>query len=107
MSENPSTDVTRLLRAWSDGQEEALEKLAPLVYDELHRMARRYMYGEQAGQTLQATALVNEAYLRLVDWENVQRFSAEGEFERFGDLPARLTAVIPHMNDFPVCIGKS
>ena len=60
-------EVTQLLRAWSEGEETALEKLVPLVYGELHRLARRYMALEQPGQTLQVTALVNEAYLRLVD----------------------------------------
>jgi|SRR6516225_902071 len=65
-------DITRLLRAWSEGDESALEKLTPLVYRELHRLAGRYMGREREGHTLQATALVNEAYLRLIDWKNVQ-----------------------------------
>ena len=65
-------DITRLLRAWSEGDEEALEKLTPLVYRELYRLAARYMGQERQGHTLQATALVNEAYLRLIDWKNVQ-----------------------------------
>src|SRR5437868_4806664 len=64
-------DVTRLLHAWAVGDEAALQQLMPLVYDELHRLARRYMAGEQPGQTLQTTALVNEVYLRLVDVKNV------------------------------------
>jgi RNA polymerase sigma factor (TIGR02999 family) len=63
----PSHDITRLLRAWSAGDQWALESLAPLIYKELHRAAHRYMAGEQAGHTLQTTALVNEVYLRLVD----------------------------------------
>ena len=67
MSTYSSHDVTQLLRAWSRGEADALEKLACLVYDELHRLARRYMAGEQPGRTMQATALINEAYLRLVD----------------------------------------
>lgn len=65
-------DVTRLLRAWSDGDRSALEKLTTLVYAELHRLARMYMARERRGHSLQATALVNEAYLRLVDWKNVR-----------------------------------
>ncbi len=65
-------DITQLLVAWSDGDEAALEKLSPLVYEELHRLAHRYMRGERAGHTLQTTALVNEAYLRLIDWKNVR-----------------------------------
>ena len=64
-------DVTRLLHAWAAGDEAALLQLMPLVYDELHRLARRYMAREQPGQTLQTTALVHEVYLRLVDVKNV------------------------------------
>jgi RNA polymerase sigma factor (TIGR02999 family) len=64
-------DVTQLLQAWSDGDGHALERLMPLVYEELHRLAKRYMAREQPGQTLQVTALVNEAYLRLTDWKKV------------------------------------
>ncbi len=66
-----SHDVTRLLKAWSGGDDEALEKLTPLVYRQLHEIARRYMAGERPGHMLQTTALVNEAYLRLVDCGNV------------------------------------
>ena len=62
---NP-TPVTALLRQWHQGDEQALERLIPLVYDELHRIARRHMRHEAVGHSLQATALVNEAYLRLV-----------------------------------------
>jgi RNA polymerase sigma-70 factor, ECF subfamily len=74
-------EVTMLLRAWSEGEEEALTKLTPLVYQELHRAARRYMVGERSGHTLQATALINEVYLRLVDvkgmdWQNRAHFFA-------------------------------
>jgi RNA polymerase sigma factor (TIGR02999 family) len=67
MAETPAHDVTQLLQAWSAGDERALDKLMPLVYRELHRLAQRYMAHEHPGHTLQATALVNEAYLRLVD----------------------------------------
>lgn len=59
--------ITRLLKAWAAGQEAALEELMPLVYNELRRVARRYMKNERAGNTLQPTALVNEVYLRLVN----------------------------------------
>ena len=65
-------DVSRLLRAWSDGDQAALERLTPIVYDELRRLARRYMRGERPGHSLQATALVNEAYTRLVDYKRMQ-----------------------------------
>jgi RNA polymerase sigma-70 factor (ECF subfamily) len=65
-------DVTPLLRAWSEGNEQALERLIPLVYRELHRIARGCMARENPNQTLQATALVNEAYLRLVDVQHIR-----------------------------------
>jgi RNA polymerase sigma factor (TIGR02999 family) len=68
----PSThDVTQLLKAWTSGDEQALEKLTPLVYRQLHRVAQRCMAGERSGHTLQTTALVNEVYLRLVDCRRV------------------------------------
>jgi RNA polymerase sigma-70 factor (ECF subfamily) len=66
-----NNEVTRLLQAWRAGDDRALEQLMPLVYDELHRLARRYMAAEQSGHTLQTTALVHEVYLRLVDAKNV------------------------------------
>lgn len=65
-------EITQLLVAWSSGDQSALSRLAPLVYDELHRLAHHYMRGERAGHTLQTTALVNEAYVRLIDWKNVR-----------------------------------
>ena len=65
-------DVSALLRAWSDGDSGALDKLTPIVYQELHRLAGRYMKGERSGHSLQTTALVNEAYMRLVDYSRVQ-----------------------------------
>src|ERR1051326_5393610 len=64
-------DVSELLRAWSDGDQDALDKLTPIVYTELHRLASRYMKGERSGQSLQTTALVNEAYMRLVDYKRM------------------------------------
>lgn len=73
-------EVTRLLAAWSHGDKEALNRLAPLVYDELRRLAHHYMSRERAGHTLQTTALVNEAYLKLaagrhnVEWEGRKHF---------------------------------
>lgn len=66
-----STEVTALLRAWSSGDQAALDRLAAQVYDELRSMARHYMRNEQKGHTLQTTALVNEVYLRLVDVKNI------------------------------------
>ena len=67
----PAPDVTQLLKAWSEGDEQALEKLTPLVYQELYRRAHWHMAREHPGHTLQTTALVNEIYLRLVDLHGV------------------------------------
>ena len=71
MTERSPHDVTRLLEAWNHGDQAALEELTPLVYSELRRLARRYMGGERPGHTLQTTALAHEAYIRLVNWKNV------------------------------------
>jgi RNA polymerase sigma factor (TIGR02999 family) len=82
MRRTPSAhEVTLLLRAWGEGNKEALDRLAPLVYRELHGIAGRLMAGERAGHTLQTTALVNEAYLRMVDtqqarWQDRAHFFA-------------------------------
>jgi RNA polymerase sigma-70 factor (ECF subfamily) len=65
-------DISELLRRWSSGDQSSLEKLTPIVYDELRRLARRYMRGERPGHSLQTTALVNEAYTRLVDYKRMQ-----------------------------------
>ena len=71
-------DITHLLVAWQSGNREALDQLTPVIYDELHRLARHYMRGEAQGHTLQSTALLNEAYIRLVDseqpWKNRAHF---------------------------------
>ena len=74
-------DVSALLRAWTDGDQRALARLTPIVYDELHRLAHHYLKRERAGHSLQTTALVNEAYVRLVDykrmhWQNRAHFLA-------------------------------
>ncbi len=73
--------ITRLLKAWGEGDQAALERLAPLIYDELHRIAGRYMRKEKPGNTLQTTALVNQAWLRLVggapvEWQDRAHFFA-------------------------------
>jgi RNA polymerase sigma factor (TIGR02999 family) len=78
----PSThEITDLLLAWGNGDQTALERLTPLVYQELHRLAQVYLRGEHTGHTLQTTALVNEAYLRLIEasrmrWQNRAHFFA-------------------------------
>ena len=65
-------DVSALLRGWSSGDESALQALTPIVYEELYRLARHYMRRERSGHSLQATALVNEAYMRLADYQRMQ-----------------------------------
>jgi RNA polymerase sigma factor (TIGR02999 family) len=72
MARTSVQEITQLLLAWGQGDEKALEKLMPLVHDELRRMARRYMNRQRPGHTLQTTALVNEAYLRLIDASQVR-----------------------------------
>jgi RNA polymerase sigma-70 factor, ECF subfamily len=69
---SPDTDVSALLRAWSDGDQDALQALTPIVYEELHRLAHHYMRRERLGHSLQATALVNEVYMRLADYTRMQ-----------------------------------
>ena len=65
-------DVTQLLRAWREGDKSALDRLTPVVYQDLRRLARRHLLAERAGHSLQPTALVNEAYMRLVDYRRMQ-----------------------------------
>ncbi|MEP6570539.1 MAG: sigma-70 family RNA polymerase sigma factor [Acidobacteriota bacterium] len=79
--ETSTDEVTRLLRDWGGGNEQALEQLVPLIYDELRRMAHNSLYRERPGHTLQTTALVHEAYLKLIDqrdarWQNRAHFFA-------------------------------
>ena len=81
MAENRNPNVTELLLAWGSGDAEAMQRLAPLVYQELHRLAHTYMSKEREGHTLQTSALVNEAYLKLIDvrrirWQNRGHFFA-------------------------------
>jgi RNA polymerase sigma factor (TIGR02999 family) len=81
LDESSQGEITQLLRAWGSGNEGALDKLTPVVYDELRRMARRYMRRENPDNSLQATALVHEAYLKLVDakvaqWQDRAHFFA-------------------------------
>ena len=71
-SELNANEISGLLRAWSDGDQSALNRLTPIVYDELRRLAHHYMEGERQGHTLQTTALVNEAYMRLVAYKRMQ-----------------------------------
>jgi RNA polymerase sigma factor (TIGR02999 family) len=68
----PQQEVTELLQKWSAGDRNALEELTPLIHAELHKIAHRYMNRERDGHTLQTTALVNEAYMRLIDWKSAK-----------------------------------
>ncbi len=69
---NASADATQLLRAWREGDRSALDRLTPMVYQDLRRLAHRHLFGERAGHSLQTTALVNEVYMRLVDYTRMQ-----------------------------------
>jgi len=69
--ESKASKITQMLREWSDGSQEALDNLLPLVYDELHRQAASFLRKERPGHTLQTTALINEAYLKLIDRRDV------------------------------------
>src|SRR5262249_6379712 len=71
MQHGPKRELTQLLVAWAEGDKDAIKTLTPLVEQELHRLAASYIAGERPGHILQTTALVNEAYIRLVDWQNV------------------------------------
>ena len=72
MRAQSSKEITHLLVAWSEGDESALQQLAPLIHSELHRLAHNYMSRERPGHLLQTSALINEAYVRLIDWKNVR-----------------------------------
>src|SRR5215831_18493572 len=81
MSDPRTHDITQWLTDWSNGDRSALDKLTPLVYRELHRLAQAYMRGERVGHALQTTALINEAYLRLIEsqsrgWQSRTHFYA-------------------------------
>ena len=72
MNDSPTPNITQLLVAWNHGDQDALAQLTPLVYRELHRLAHGYLAGERKGHVLQTTALVNEAFVRLIDWQQVE-----------------------------------
>lgn len=72
MASEATNEVTELLQKWSSGDQNALDELTPVIYAELHRIAKRYMNRERDGHTLQTTALVNEAYMRLIDWKTAK-----------------------------------
>jgi RNA polymerase sigma-70 factor, ECF subfamily len=72
MESSKTPNITQLLVAWKHGDQDALAQLTPMVYRELHRLAHGYLAGEKRGHVLQTTALVNEAFVRLIDWQNVE-----------------------------------
>src|ERR671923_306375 len=88
-------EVTELLLAWSEGDRAALERLTPLVYEELRRLARSYMRGERAGHMLQTTALVHEVYLRLIDAGRVPLASRTSFFAAAGRLMRQIPVDFP------------
>ena len=88
--ESQTSETTKLLLAWADGDEHALEALTPHVYRELRRMAAAFMKREREGQTLQATALVHEVYLRLIDVQNVPRHGKAHFFAMCAQIMRRI-----------------
>ena len=80
MSDAERSDTTQLLRAWAGGDRAALEQLTPRVYDELRRMAGRFMQGERPGRTIQTTALVHEAYVKMVDQAWTGGFTSQNAY---------------------------
>ena len=88
--ESQAAETTKLLLAWADGDGHALEALTPRVYRELRRMAAAFMKGEREGQTLQATALVHEVYLRLIDVQNVPRHGKAHFFAMCAQIMRRI-----------------
>lgn len=99
-------EVTELLHKWGAGDRAALEELAPIVYAELHKIARRHMRRERDGHTLQTTALVNEAYVRLIDWKNAKWENRAHFFGVSAQLMRRILVDFarkrPKNNDGPV-----
>jgi len=90
MEKSSPTDVTQLLLDWNAGDQNALSRMMPLVYEELRRMAARQLRRERTDHTLQPTALVNEAWLRLIDWQNIQWQNRAHFFGLAGQIMRRI-----------------
>lgn len=90
MSGSQTHEVTELLRAWSNGDENALEELTPIIYSELYKIAKAYMRRERENHILQTTALVNEAYMRLIDWESAKWNSRKHFYRASAQLMRRI-----------------
>jgi RNA polymerase sigma factor (TIGR02999 family) len=102
-----STDITGLLLAWNGGDDQAFDRLVPIVYDELRRIARRYMAAEQVDHTLQASALVNEAYLKLIDSSRVRWQNRAHFFAVSAQLMRRILVDFARRNSFQKRGGKA
>ena len=106
MPEPTTQDVTQMLKKWSDGDAAALDELTPIIYAELHRIAKRYMGRERGGHTLQTTALVNEAYVRLIDWKSAKFENRAHFFGVSAQLMRRILVDFarkrPKSNDSPI-----
>ena len=92
-------NITELLVAWTNGDAAAFDRLGPAVHRELHRLAARYMAGERPGHVLQTTALLNEAYIRLVDWKDVQWQSRAHFFGLAAHVMRRILVDVARTND--------
>lgn len=106
MAIDPQQEVTELLQKWSAGDRDALEQLTPVIHAELHKIAHRYMNRERNGHTLQTTALVNEAYMRLIDWKSAKFENRAHFFGVSAQLMRRILVDFarkrPKQNDQPV-----
>jgi len=107
MESAPPQNITELLLAWSEGDQDALQRLTPLVFGELHRLAHHYMAGERTGHTLQSTALVNEAYLRLVQTNRVRWQSRAHFFAVSAQLMRRILVDFARSRQYAKRGGKS
>src|SRR5262249_38163627 len=106
MTTSSPQEITELLVAWGNGDEAALEKLTPLVYQELRRLAGGYLKRERPDHTLQTTALVHEAYLRLIDWKNVKWQNRAHFFGISAQLMRRILVVFARSRQFAKRGGK-
>ena len=107
MGTHSPEEISRLLIAWGDGDKAALEELTPLVYEELHRLAHNYMSRERSDHTLQTTALVNEAFTRLVDWKNVRWQNRAHFFGVSATLMRRILVDFARSRNFQKRAGKA
>ena len=104
MAGSSTHEVTKLLQAWSDGDRDALEQLTPIIHAELRKIAKRYMRGERKNHTLQTTALVNETFIRLIDWKSAKWKNRAHFFGVSANIMRRI--LVDFARRFPKLDGK-